>query len=170
MKDNIPLNSDDGMVRVLMVCLGNICRSPTAHGVFLQRIESCSLQNKILVDSAGTGDWHVGSPTDRRTSNAASARGYQLEHLVARRVRQQDFFEFDYLLAMDCDNLAALESARPSASNCRIELFMDYAARDENEVPDPYYSGEEGFELVLDMVEDAADGLLEALIQRQLQN
>ncbi len=170
MKDNIPLNSDDGMVRVLMVCLGNICRSPTAHGVFLQRIESCSLQNKILVDSAGTGDWHVGSPPDRRTSNAASARGYQLEHLVARRVRQQDFFEFDYLLAMDCDNLAALESARPSATNCRIELFMDYAARDENEVPDPYYSGGEGFELVLDMVEDAADGLLEALIQRHLQN
>jgi protein-tyrosine phosphatase len=169
MSDMAPLNSTDGIVRILMVCLGNICRSPTAHGVFQQRILESNLQGRILVDSAGTGSWHVGSPPDRRAAGAASARGYHLDDLVARQVQPQDFFDFDYLLAMDRENLVSLQSVCPHASKCRIELFLDYSDRDENEVPDPYYSGEEGFELVLDMVEEAADGLLQTLVRRHLQ-
>ena len=156
------------MIRVLMVCLGNICRSPTAHGVFQQRIQGKDLQHRILVDSAGTGSWHIGDPPDRRAAKAASARGYQLDQLVARQVQPQDFLEFDYLLAMDRDNLASLHSQCPQTSSCRIELFLDYSDRAEKEVPDPYYSGVGGFELVLDMVEEASDRLLETLIQRHL--
>jgi len=156
------------MVRVLMVCLGNICRSPTAHGVFQQRVQQRDLQDRILVDSAGTGNWHIGEAPDRRTAKAASARGYQLDHLVARQVQLQDFLDFDYLLAMDRENLASLQAQRPGTSDCRIELFLDYSDRVENEVPDPYYSGVDGFELVLDMVEEAADRLLETLVQRHL--
>jgi len=168
MNDSMPLNSQDGSIRVLMVCLGNICRSPTAHGVFQQRVQESKLQERILVDSAGTGSWHIGESPDRRTAKAASARGYQLDHLVARQVESQDFLDFDYLLAMDRDNLAALRDQRPPDANCRIELFLDYSNHAENEVPDPYYSGVDGFELVLDMVEEASERLLEALIQRHL--
>jgi protein-tyrosine phosphatase len=170
MSDITPLNSNDGMIRILMVCLGNICRSPTAHGVFQQRILESNLQGRVLVDSAGTGNWHIGSPPDPRAAEAAGARGYHLDNLVARQVTPQDYFEFDYLLAMDRDNLVSLQSACPPASSCRIELFLDYSPRDESEVPDPYYSGEEGFELVLDMVEEAAGGLLQALVRRHLQH
>ena len=162
------MNSQDGVIRFLMVCLGNICRSPTAHGVFQQRIQDRDLHSRIIVDSAGTGNWHIGEGPDRRAAEAALARGYQLSHLVARQVEPQDFQHFDYLLAMDHDNLAALQALCPQASNCRIELFLDYSDRPEVEVPDPYYSGVDGFELVLDMVEEASDRLLETLIQRHL--
>jgi len=153
-------------IGVLLVCLGNICRSPTAHSVLQQRIDARNLQDSIRVDSAGTGDWHVGKPPDHRTTRAARARGYRLEDLVARQVREADFFDFDYLLAMDRDNLADLEARRPADADCQIQLFLDYSQRPEVEVPDPYNSGSEGFELVLDMVEEAADRLLAALVER----
>ena len=156
------------MTRVLMVCLGNICRSPTAHGVFEQRIQSNNLQDRILVDSAGTGSWHIGEPPDRRSTKAAQERGYRLDHLLARQVKPHDFLQFDYLLAMDRDNLASLQAQCPTDANCRIELFLDYSDRAESEVPDPYYSGVDGFELVLDMVEEASDRLLETLVRRHL--
>lgn len=160
------LNSQDGVVRILMVCLGNICRSPTAHGVFQKRVVDSNLQDKIVVDSAGTGSWHIGESPDRRSTEAALSRGYRLDQLIARQVEAWDFHKFDYLLAMDRDNLTALQAQRPSDSNCRIELFLEYSNRGEIEVPDPYYSGVDGFELVLDMVEEASDRLLATLIQR----
>ncbi|MBT8147282.1 MAG: low molecular weight phosphotyrosine protein phosphatase [Gammaproteobacteria bacterium] len=153
-------------MRILMVCLGNICRSPTAHGVFHKRVLDRNLQNKIVVDSAGTGSWHIGKGPDPRSTKAALSRGYQLSHLLARQVEARDFQQFDYLLAMDRDNLTALQAQCPQDSNCRIELFLEYSNRAEVEVPDPYYSGVDGFELVLDMVEEASDRLLETLIQR----
>lgn len=168
MSESQPLNSKDGKIRVLMVCLGNICRSPTAHGVFQQCIEDNKLQDRILVDSAGTGSWHTGSSPDRRSARAARARGYRLDHLVARKVELHDFYEFDYLLAMDRDNLADLQAQRPDNTDCRIELFLDYSDRTESEVPDPYNKGADGFELVLDMVEEASDSLLETLVRRHL--
>ena len=170
MNEQRPLNSQDGKVRVLMVCLGNICRSPTAHGVFQQRIQASNLQDWIIVDSAGTGGWHVGAPPDRRSARAAKARGYELEHLVARKVQFADYYEFDYLLAMDEDNLASLLELQPENTNCRIELFLEYSDRADREVPDPYYAGADGFELVLDMVEEAADQLLQCLVERHLGN
>ncbi|MEZ5491892.1 MAG: low molecular weight protein-tyrosine-phosphatase [Gammaproteobacteria bacterium] len=163
-----PLNSQDGKVRVLMVCLGNICRSPTAHGVFQRRLEKRALQDRILVDSAGTGSWHIGSSPDRRAAAAAAGRGYTLEHLKARQVEDADFYQFDYLLAMDHDNLAALEAKRPHNTDCHIELLLEYSDRNERAVPDPYYSGGDGFELVLDMVEEASERLLDALVNRHL--
>ena len=153
-----------------MVCLGNICRSPTAHGVFQQRIQASNLQDWVIVDSAGTGSWHVGAPPDHRSARAAKARGYDLDHLVARKVQFADFYEFDYLLAMDQDNLASLLELRPENTHCRIELLLDYSDRAEKEVPDPYYAGTDGFELVLDMVEEAADQLLHRLVERHLDN
>lgn len=149
-----------------MVCLGNICRSPTAHGVFQQRIEAAGLTDRYYVDSAGTGNWHVGERPDRRTARAARARGYALDHLVARQVCDADFYEFDYLLAMDEDNLAHLKERKPPNSDARVELFLAYGDGSVKAVPDPYYSGPQGFELVLDLVEQATDGLLSTLEAR----
>lgn len=162
------LNSQDGKVRVLMVCLGNICRSPTAHGVFQRCIQDRNLQDRIVVDSAGTGSWHIGSAPDRRAAAAAAGRGYRLDHLKARQVDDADYYQFDYLLAMDHDNLASLQAQRPHNTDCHVELFLDYSEREERAVPDPYYSGGDGFELVLDMVEEASERLLESLISRHL--
>lgn len=167
-REELPLNSQDGKVRVLMVCLGNICRSPTAHGVFQQRIEARNLGDRILVDSAGTGSWHIGSAPDRRSARAAAARGYRLDELVARQVDDGDFYQFDYLLAMDHDNLADLQAQRPHNCDCRIELFLDYSEGEERAVPDPYNSGPDGFELVLDIVEETCDRLLDTLVSRHL--
>jgi len=156
----------DARVKILMVCLGNICRSPTAHGVFQQRIEARDLSDHFFVDSAGTGSWHIGEGPDRRTAKAARARGYELDHLVARQVHDADFYEFDYLLAMDEDNLAHLKERQPPNSEARVELFLSYGKSDQRAVPDPYYSGVDGFETVLDLVEDATDHLLDALLAR----
>lgn len=164
------LNSQDGVIRILMVCLGNICRSPTAHGVFQKRLEDRNLQDKIVVDSAGTGNWHIGKSPDLRSTKAALSRGYLLSNLVARQVEAKDFEQFDYLLAMDRENLTALQAQCPQDSNCRIELFLEYSNRGEIEVPDPYYSGVDGFELVLDMVEEASDRLLETVVQRHFRD
>lgn len=149
---------------VLFVCLGNICRSPTAHGVFESRVLAAGLADRIRVDSAGTGAWHVGSPPDRRSREVAVARGYDLSHLRARQVCAEDFSRFHYLLAMDRDNLAALEAMAPPGFAGELGLFLDYApAAPVAEVPDPYYGGAEGFARVFDLVELASDGLLEHL-------
>lgn len=147
-------------VKVLFVCLGNICRSPTAHGVFAKRVTEAGLQERIVVDSCGTGDWHVGHAPDPRTQAAALERGYKLADLRARRVALADFRHFDYILAMDESNLAHLQAMRPAWFEGHLGLFLDFAGTPENEVPDPYYGGDEGFDHVLDLIEAASEGLL----------
>jgi len=147
--------------KVLFVCLGNICRSPTAHGVFEKLVADAGLQNDIYIDSAGTGDWHIGRAPDERTQHAASKRGYDLSNLRARQVSRADFSEFDYVLAMDKNNLKDLRGMAGDKSDCHVSLFLDFAESSwKREVPDPYYGGEDGFETVLDLVEDGARGLL----------
>lgn len=150
-------------VKVLFVCLGNICRSPTAHGVFQGLVEQASLTTCITVDSAGTGDWHIGHPPDRRMTTSAKERGYDLSSLRARQVSVADFYEFDLILAMDNSNLSDLHAMQPSDGKASLALFLDYADTAVEEVPDPYYGGPEGFEDVLDLVEDGSRGLLAAL-------
>ena len=148
-------------IRVLFVCLGNICRSPTAEAIFRHQVERNSLGSRIFVDSAGTGDWHVGKAPDRRAREAASARGYRLDHLRARQVSAEDFTRFDYILAMDETNLANLEALRPGDFAGHLGLFLDFADYGEiREVPDPYFGGQAGFELVLDLIENGARRLL----------
>lgn len=147
--------------RVLLVCMGNICRSPTAEGVLRQMIRMSNLGAKIEVDSAGTHGYHVGEAPDTRTQRAAALRGYNLSQLRARKVARQDLDYFDLVLAMDKNNLDNLQRlARPDQMQ-KIKLFMEYAKSfDDDEVPDPYYGLGHGFDLVLDMVEDASRGLI----------
>ena len=145
---------------VLFVCLGNICRSPTAHGVLLHTLAGRGLADRVQVDSAGTGDWHAGEPPDRRAQRHAALRGYDLSGLRARQVTDEDFQRFTHILAMDRPTLAALEAMRPADFGGELGLFLGCGSRDLLEVPDPYYGGQQGFEEVLDLVEDAADGLL----------
>jgi protein-tyrosine phosphatase len=154
------------VVRVLMVCLGNICRSPTAHIVFAQRVLEAGLQERVRVDSAGTGDWHIGHPPDARSQTAAAQRGYDMSALRARQVRAQDFHDFDLLLAMDENNLRDLQRLAPPEHRHKLRLFMDFADLEERSVPDPYYGEAQDFQRVLDLVETAADGLLRHLRQQ----
>ncbi len=148
-------------VKVLFVCMGNICRSPTAEAVFRARVSEANLAQEIFIDSAGTHDYHVGEPPDGRTRRAAAQRGYDMSGLRGRQVGIEDFAQFDYVLAMDEANLAILQRLRPSQAETHLGLFLEFAARhNEREVPDPYYGGADGFERVLDLVEDASDGLL----------
>jgi protein-tyrosine phosphatase len=156
-------------ISVLFVCTGNICRSPTAEGVFRRQVTAAGLANRIRMDSAGTHAYYVGHAPDPRSQAAAVARGYELGHLRARLVVRQDFAEFDYILAMDKDNLAELKRVVPQEYRSKPKLFMEYSARRATaEVPDPYYGGLEGFEQVLDMVEDACAGLLMAIKKEEL--
>jgi protein-tyrosine phosphatase len=149
------------MVKVLFVCMGNICRSPTAEAVFRAKVEAAGLSEYIQIDSAGTHDYHIGSQPDNRTQIAAKQRGYDLSALRGRQVTAQDFQNFDYVLAMDLANLTILQHLRPADANSHLGLFLAYArSHSQREVPDPYYGGVSGFERVLDMVEDAAEGLL----------
>lgn len=150
--------------RVLLVCMGNICRSPTAEGVLRQYIRLNRLGDKVEVDSAGTHGYHVGEAPDARTQRAAAVRGYNLSQLRARKVARQDLDYFDLILAMDRNNLDNLLRMATPEQQKRIKLFMDYARNfDDDEVPDPYYGLGHGFDLVLDMVEDAAQGLIEEI-------
>ena len=154
-------------VKVLFVCLGNICRSPTAHGVFVTLVERQALADHIVVDSAGTGDWHLGHPPDQRAAAAALQRGYDLAHLRARKVTQDDFGEFDYILAMDNNNLSDLQLLQPGSYQGQLQLFLEYHPEPQyREVPDPYYGGDEGFNHVLDLVERASQQLLEHLVRQ----
>jgi protein-tyrosine phosphatase len=155
------------MIRVLFVCMGNICRSPTAEGVFRHLVEEAGLSMQIETDSAGTSDYQKGDPPDRRAQQAAVKRGYDLSRLRARQVRPQDFHEFDHILAMDIKNLKDLKAIYPSGGRAEVALFLDYArTAGASEVPDPYYGGVQGFEAVLDLVEDAAHGFLQHLRER----
>lgn len=148
-------------ISVLFVCMGNICRSPTAEAVFRARVEEAGLAQQILIDSVGTHDYHIGNPPDLRTQQAAKQRGYDMSSLRGRQVEAADFSRFDYVLAMDNANMAILYRLCPKPQRDRLGMFLEYANRHmEREVPDPYYGGEDGFERVLDMVEDAAAGLL----------
>ena len=156
------------MKRVLFVCLGNICRSPAAEGVFLHLLAQAEAADRFVVDSAGTGSWHVGTAADRRMREAASRRGITLSSR-ARQLEPDDLLHFDHILTMDASNLAQVESlareSRVASSNrARIEPLVRYCSRFEAlEVPDPYYGGAAGFEHVLDLLEDACTGLLVAL-------
>lgn len=156
-------------ISVLFCCMGNICRSPTAEAVFRARVEEAGLSQQILIDSVGTHDYHIGNPPDLRTQKAAKQRGYDMSNLRGRQVELADFTRFDYVLAMDNANMAILYRLCPQAQRERLSLFLEYAAAHrEREVPDPYYGGEDGFERVLDMVEDAATGLLQHIREHRL--
>jgi protein-tyrosine phosphatase len=150
---------------VLFCCTGNICRSPTAEGLFTKKVIDAGLAGRMLIDSAGTHGYHVGEPPDARTQTAARARGYDLSGLRARRVERADFDRFDLVLAMDHDNRAVLSRLCPPLGDAKLKLMMDYArSYTAPDVPDPYEGGPEDFELVLDMLEDATEGLLETIL------
>ena len=148
------------MTRVLFVCLGNICRSPTAEGVLRARAAAAGVS--LTVDSAGTGGWHVGETPDRRAQAEARKRGYDLSHQRARQTSAQDFRDFDLIFAMDRSNLANLTQLRPDNAGAKLSLFLDLLPdQPMREVPDPYY--EDGFDTVLDLIEDGCDALIKQL-------
>lgn len=153
------------MIKVLFVCTGNICRSPTAEGIFRQLVESEGLTDKLHIDSAGLLDYHEGENADPRTRHHAKKRGYDLSQIISRPIEREDFKTFDYLIAMDESHLKAMFELCPDNEKEKriIKLMMDFSRNNSwkgRGVPDPYYSGEDGFELVLDMLEEACRELL----------
>lgn len=154
----------DTKAAVLFVCLGNICRSPSAEAVFRQKAKQRGLN--LFIDSAGTMGYHTGSPPDERSQQAGEARGYDFSDLKCRRVVEGDFDQFDYIVAMDHDNVTQLQEKAPQGTADKIVLFMGFSREDIDIVPDPYYGGKKGFEYVLDLIESASDGLLDH-IQKQ---
>jgi protein-tyrosine phosphatase len=147
-------------VKVLFVCMGNICRSPTAHGVFQSIVDANGLGSAIEVDSAGTHSYHTDSPPDRRSQAIAKTRGVDLAGLRARRFVSDDFIEFDYMLGMDRANLADMLAIKPDDASAQLKLMLEYSQKfDQSEVPDPYF-GNDGFDLVYDMIDDSSQGLL----------
>ena len=155
------------MVKVLFVCLGNICRSPTAEGVFTALIHREGLSDLVSIDSAGTGAWHVGDQPDRRAQAAAKTRGYDLSTQRARQIKETDFWDFDYVIAMDSQNHSDLSMMAPASVQDRIRMFLSFAAdKGIRDVPDPYYGGPDGFDHVLDLVEAASLGLLQDIRKR----
>lgn len=158
------------MNKVLFVCTGNICRSPSAAGVFQHMIDDAGLSDVIGVDSAGTHTFHVGEAPDPRAQAAAQKRGYDLSGYVARQIRPDDFREFDLILAMDWENLSALQQQCPKVYQHKLMLLMRFSNEfEEATVPDPYYGGPEGFNKVLDYIEDAGQGVFELVRKRALQ-
>ena len=155
------------MVKVLFVCLGNICRSPTSEGIFRAMVTNAGLGDLISIDSAGTGAWHEGEPPDPRGQAAAIRRGYDLSDQRARKVAIRDFEQFDYIIGMDSQNCADLTALAPEAACDKIKLFLDFAPHlGHRDVPDPYYGGPQGFDNVLDLVEEASKGLLNDIRRR----
>lgn len=149
------------MVRVLFVCLGNICRSPMAEGIFRKFIEEAGYADRVYIDSAGTHAYHVGQPPDTRAQIAAARRGVDISGLRGRRATAEDFLRFDYVLAMDQENYAHLQALCPAGQEPKLRLFLEFAVNSsERVVPDPYFGGASGFDRVLDLIEDAAQGLL----------
>ena len=153
--------------KILFVCLGNICRSPAAEGIFMQKIKDRDLENLFVVDSAGTGGWHVGNLADSRMRETALSRGIKLTSR-SRKIEESDLYEFDHILVMDNDNLYQVKSLIQDKShsvNSKIELILSYSKDSTlDEVPDPYYGGQSGFDKVLDLLDDALDGLIDSLI------
>ena len=159
--------SIEDKIRVLFVCMGNICRSPTAHGVFRELVKQRNLRERIQIDSAGTHAYHVGEPPDRRAQSTANQRGIDLSDLRARPVKSVDFDTFDYILAMDEANYTSLMGMCPEHARQKVYLYMSFAPQlNRREVPDPYYGGIKGFENVFVMIEHAAKGLLADIEQR----
>ncbi|MEO0442617.1 MAG: low molecular weight protein-tyrosine-phosphatase [Pseudomonadota bacterium] len=155
-------------VKVLFVCLGNICRSPTAHGLFQHYVDQAKLGHKLVVDSAGTGDWHLGDPPDERAQATAVARGYNISHLRARQVTTSDFIHFDYILAMDQQNLRDLSKLKPANFKGTLGLFLDVAGLGDNQdVPDPYYGDQSHFNYAIELIDTASQDLL-ARIQQDI--
>lgn len=156
-------------LKILFVCMGNICRSPTAEGVFRKKLSACNLLPQVLVDSAGTHNYHPNSPPDVRSQAHALRRGYDLSELRARAVQNRDFEEFDLLITMDWDNRALLEARCPPEHHHKVRGFAEFLQTTQAfAIPDPYYGGEQGFEHVLDLVEEASEGLMRFVI-RQVQ-
>ena len=153
--------------KILFVCLGNICRSPAAEGIFNQKIKDRDLEDLFLVDSAGTGGWHVGNLADKRMRETALSRGIELTSR-SRQIEENDLYEFDHILVMDKDNLNAVNSLikdHTYSINSKIKLILSYSKKSQlDEVPDPYYGGQNGFERVLDLLDDAIDELIDSLI------
>lgn len=147
-------------MRVLFVCLGNICRSPTAEGVLRYKLREAGLADQVEVASAGTGDWHVGKAPDKRSQAAALKRGYDLSAQRAQQVTRADFASADLILAMDQNNLRHLKAMQPAKGRAELDLFLRRYEASPDEVPDPYYDGDQGFEQVLDLIENACDGLV----------
>jgi protein-tyrosine phosphatase len=155
------------MTKVLFVCMGNICRSPTAQGVFRKMVADAGLDGCVDIESVGTHAYHVGEPPDARAQQAAKRRGYEIADLRARQITQEDFRNFDLILAMDWENLALMQQQCPRAHKHKLHLLMRFAGEhDAATVPDPYYGGPEGFNTVLDYVEDACQGLIEVVRKR----
>ena len=161
--------SSKANVSVLFVCMGNICRSPTAEGVFRHKVANAGLQDQVHIDSAGTIAYHVGHPPDPRAQKAAQKRGIDLSSQRARKVTSRDFEAFDFVIAMDSDNHYELEMICPEGHEDRLHMFLKFAQHSsEIDVPDPYYGGGRGFETVLDLIEDASEGLLQHLKEQKL--
>lgn len=157
------------MVKVLFACMGNICRSPSAHGVFQDLVVREGLANQFEVDSCGTLNFHAGDAPDPRSQRTAKDRGFDISHLRARQFTTEDFTYFDYILAMDNNNLDELRDAAPYELRERVQLFCPYATQHtEREVPDPYYGGAHGFEHVFDLILDASEGLLKHIRETDL--
>lgn len=154
------------MTRILFICMGNICRSPSAEGVFRKLLEEHADDLKIEVDSAGTHAYHVGEPPDHRSQTAAARRGVDLSSIRARKVTEDDFRSFDLLLAMDQHNYKVLAEICPDGHEHKLRLFLEFLENPQSmDVPDPYYGGSAGFEHVLDLVESASKGLIDSLRQ-----
>ncbi|MCM0611755.1 low molecular weight phosphotyrosine protein phosphatase [Marinobacter sediminum] len=153
-------------VKVLFVCLGNICRSPSAEGIFRSLVERSGLEDRIEIDSCGTGHWHIGKTPDPRAVEAASKRGIDISDLRARQIEADDLDNFDYVLVMDRENLADVKELWRQNGGAQPTLFLDYGRSGHQEVPDPYYGGDAGFELVLDLIHEAGEGLLADIQER----
>ena len=160
------VSSGSEQARVLFVCMGNICRSPTAEGVFRALLAREEIDHAVFVDSAGTGGWHAGEPPDRRATAAASKRGYDLSGQRARQVTLDDFHHFHFLVAMDSQNIRDLRAIAPNSLREKPRLLLDFATDPlpTREVPDPYYGGVDGFDRVLDLVEAGCAGLLREVV------
>lgn len=157
------MNENSKIESVLFVCLGNICRSPTAEGVFQKKASNAGL--RLMIDSAGTAGYHVGAPPDKRSQDVAKLRGYDLSRLKCRKVDDVDFEKFDLIVAMDLENRRDLLRKCPQEHQHKIKMMMSFTHSEFEEVPDPYYSGKRGFELVLDLIEQASDGIVDTLRQ-----
>jgi len=166
MSDSRPPNEFVRAWRILFVCMGNICRSPTAEGMLRQRLVEAGLDARVAVDSCGTGDWHIGKPPDPRALQAAADRGIDLGGLRGRQLTVEDFMRFDEILVMDADNLERALALRPVGSKARVSRLLSYAGQPDADVPDPYFGGEAGFQQVLDQLELAVEGLATSLRQR----